>query len=682
MRVTMKRQLVWRSGRQTVTTANPVQDADSPGKAGWPSFPGGRLPEPESAARKLVIRCVGLLAIVVSLAYLVWRALFTIDLGVWWASIPFFGLEAYALFSLALFTFSLWDIGSARPARPVNTSAARIAVLIPTYNESREVLLPTLAAAVALRPDHDTWVLDDGSRPAVKQLARELGVRYLARPQHKDAKAGNINHALSVVDAAFIAILDADHVASPDFLTNTLGYFDDPRVALVQTPQDFYNVDSFEHGQVSLEDEAPEEKACFHEEALFYRVIQPGKNRWGAAFWCGTGAVVRIAALREVGGVATGTITEDIHTTVRLHRRGWKTIYHNEVLARGLAARTAAEYQLQRLRWGIGAMQVLRLENPLTVSGLRLTQRVAYASTLLGWFEPWRSLGYLLMPLVVLFTGAVPIRAHPIAFLAAFGTTFALQQVALRLLSRGRHRMVPSVVFDLVRMTPSLLATLSLVRRSRSRFTVTPKGPLSGERRRGKVPPLLSGLVLFSLLGMVWFGLTAAGHTPLRYGVPWAAYGAAFWTTLNTMLVLTAIFRIRSLKFGTERRSSVRFKTTLAGALDGMPCTIHDLSLTGAFVSLAASQENFADLGILTINLGGSRLRLRTGVRSRHPLGSGETMFGLQLLDDQEPEQARLALALFNGQTAWRIEPNVAPESRDRARPKARVGVGTPAGAR
>jgi cellulose synthase (UDP-forming) len=235
----MKRQVVWRSCRQTVTAANPVQDVDSPGKAGLPSFPGGRLPEPESAARKLVIRSVGLLAIVASLAYLLWRALFTIDLGVWWASIPLFGLEAYALFSLALFAFSLWDVGSVRPARPVNTSAARIAVLIPTYNESREVLLPTVAAAVALRLDHDTWVLDDGSRPAVKQLAGELGARYLARPQHKDAKAGNINHALSVVDADFIAILDADHVASPDFLTNTLGYFDDPRVALVQTPQDF-----------------------------------------------------------------------------------------------------------------------------------------------------------------------------------------------------------------------------------------------------------------------------------------------------------------------------------------------------------------------------------------------------------------------------------------------------------
>jgi len=655
---------------------------ESRGKAGLPSFAGGGIREPESAGQKLMIRSVGLLAIVVSFAYLLWRALFTIDLGVWWVAIPFFGLEAHALLSLALFTFSLWDMDSVQPGRPVNSTAARIAVLIPTYNESLEVLLPTVAAAVALRPDHETWVLDDGNRPEVRQLAGELGARYLARPQHKDAKAGNVNHALGLVDADLIAILDADHVATPDFLTKTLGYFDDPRVALVQTPQDFYNLGSFEHGDADLEAEPSKERDVFHEEALFYRVIQPSKNRWGGAFWCGTGAVVRVAALREVGGVATGTITEDIHTTVRLHRRGWKTIYHNEVLARGLAARTAAEYQLQRLRWGTGAMQLLLLENPLTVSGLRLTQRIAYAATLLGWFEPWRSLGYLLLPLVVLFTGAVPIRADPVTFLVAFGTTFTLQQLALRLLSRGYHRVILSIVFDLVRMTPSLLATLSLIRQSRARFRVTPKGRLSGERQRGKVSPLLAGIVVLSLLSMVWFALTVAGYTPLRYGVSWAAYGAAFWATLNTMLVLAAIFRIRSLRFGAERRSSVRFKTALAGALDDMPCTIRDLSLTGAFVSLAASQESFADPGILAIDVGGSRLRLRAGVRSRRPLGSGETVFGLQFLDGQEHEQARLALALFNGQTGWRIETQVAPGSRRRTRPRALAGVGVPAGSR
>ena len=216
--------------------------------------------------------------------------------------------------------------------------------------------------------------------------------------------------------------------------------------------------------------------------------------------------------MREIGGVATETITEDIHTTIRLHRQGWKTVYHNEVLARGLAADTADQYQLQRLRWGTGAMQVLRVENPLIVPGLRLTQRLSYVSTLAGWFEAWRSLGYVLLPIVVLFTGGVPIRAHPLVFGIAFGVTFTLQQIALRLLSRGHHPLFLPIVFDLVRMTPNLLATLSLVRTGPLKFRVTPKGRSDDERRRANTSPLLTGIALLSVAAAIWFILTVAGH--------------------------------------------------------------------------------------------------------------------------------------------------------------------------
>ncbi len=120
----------------------------------------------------------------------------------------------------------------------------------------------------------------------------------------------------------------ADHVAEPELLEKTLGYFDDPRVALVQTPQDFYNLGSFEYF------------GPHNEQNVFYRILQPARNRWNAAFWCGTGGIVRLRALRQVGGLATESITEDIHTTIRLHRAGWKTVYHNEPHARGLAAST------------------------------------------------------------------------------------------------------------------------------------------------------------------------------------------------------------------------------------------------------------------------------------------------------------------------------------------------------
>src|SRR6266545_455082 len=164
-------------------------------------------------------------ALTVSAVYLGWRAAATIDLSVWWLSLATYLLELHAVVGLGLYAFSLWNLGAGPRARPARKTPLRVAVLIPTWSEPSEVLAPTIAAAVALRPAHETWVLDDG-----------------------------------------------DHVARPNFLTDTIGYFDDPRVALVQTPQDFYNLESFEHSRTAARD-------GFSEQSLFYRAILPGKNR-------------------------------------------------------------------------------------------------------------------------------------------------------------------------------------------------------------------------------------------------------------------------------------------------------------------------------------------------------------------------------------------------------------------
>jgi cellulose synthase (UDP-forming) len=626
--------------------------------AGWfrATVPGRDLPLPESGRRRLLIRAVAVIALAATLVYLSWRLAATIPLDVWWLSIPLFVLEVHAALGLALFTFSLWDVDRRPATDDVARTDRRIAVLVPTYNEGLEVLVPTVAAALAMRVAHETWVLDDGDRPDVARLAADLGARYLTRPDHDHAKAGNLNHALTTIDADLIAVLDADHVASPDFLAHTLGYFEDPRVALVQTPQEFYNLESFEHerGPHTHLAERPDDASTlrFHEQTLFYRILQPGKNRWDAAFWCGTGAVVRVAALRDVGGVATDTITEDIHTTIRLHRHGWRTVYHNEVLARGLAASDAATYQLQRHRWGTGAMQVLRRENPLVVSGLTVPQRLSYAATLLGWFDAWRSLGYLILPPIVLATGAVPIKADPLTFAIAFVTTFALGQLALRVLSRGTHRPVLSILFELVRMTPNLLATLTLFTNRRATFRVTPKGRTGTGRVRAHVPRLLVGMLALSVIAVGWYAATLAGLTPTRYTVPWAAHAAFGWTLVNVALVWLAIGRVRSTEFAGERRSSVRFTTDLSGRLDGIEAWVRDLSLTGARVEVPDSTV-VAERGRLVVDADPARaITLEGRSRSTWTDEEGRTMIGFEFDPGQFEERGRLALALFGANAA------------------------------
>ena len=616
-----------------------------------PRFPDGASSD-SPRILDLVTRAVAVLALIVTAAYLVWRAVATVDLAVWWLSIPLYVLELHAAVGLGLYTFSLWDVHAGPRARPVRESRLRVAVLIPTWNEPPEVLAPTIAAAVALQPVHETWVLDDGDRPHVARLAGDLGARYLRRPDRSHAKAGNLNHAFDVVQADVVAVLDADHVARPDFLVNTLGYFDDPRVALVQTPQDFYNLESFEHSRTAASD-------GFNEQSLFYRAILPGKNRWQAAFWCGTNALVRVSALREVGGVATETVTEDIHTTIRLHTKGWRTVYHNEVLARGLAAAGAGQYLLQRHRWGTGAMQVLKADNPLTAPGLTLPQRLAYAFTLLGWFDAWRSLGYLLIPVGVLLTGAVPIHAPLRSFALAFGATFALQQLALWLLGRGWQRPWLAILFDLVRLPSNLAATMTLFGRRTTQFKVTPKGRTGERPHRTPAPRILSALVVVSGLTAVWFVATIAGRTPLHYSVRAAAFAAAGWLAINLALVTAAIARIRAIRYGAERRASVRFPVSLPAQLDSASCTARDLSLTGARVSAPSPLPG--EPSTLVLEAPGRAVALRCAVRARIDHPDGSQIVAVEFQPGQWPAIGELTHLLFNAGVGLDVVPEPVP---------------------
>jgi cellulose synthase (UDP-forming) len=304
----------------------------------------------------------GVTAVLALIAYLTWRVAFTIPAGgsdevAAWALVSF---EALPLLGLVVRVVTLWNIDSRAPRQVTEVPAGmRVVVLIPTYNEPVEVIAPTIAAACAIDPVHETWVLDDGDREWVKELAEAYGARYVRRDVHDHAKAGNINNALEVMsreaaeeggrDFDVIAVLDCDHVPLPTFLTATLGWFDDPDVALVQAPQSFYNGGAFDDDGAS------------GEQGVFFHVLMAARNHDGAGpFWCGSTSLLRTSALREVGGVATDTIVEDMHTTLGLIKRGWKTVYHHQTLAVGLAPATPEQYLVQRTRWDSVRCRCLR----------------------------------------------------------------------------------------------------------------------------------------------------------------------------------------------------------------------------------------------------------------------------------------------------------------------------------
>ena len=614
-------------------------------------FPLTNLPPPEPIGKKRRTQAIAIVAFLVSVSYVTWRVIATLNLTVWWISIPLIILEIHATLGFAMLTVNLWDLDGLTPTAERTCTESKIAVLIPTYNESEEIILPTVAAAVSMRLPHNTWILDDGNRSWLANLADDLGANYVARPKHDHAKAGNVNYVLPQINADLVAILDADHVASEDFLSNTVGYFDDPRVALVQTPQDFYNLDSFEH------------RDSYNEQRLFYRAFEPGRNRWNAAFCCGTGAIFRKIALEEVGGLATDTITEDIHTTLRLHRHGWRTVYHNEVLAHGLAAANAEQYLSQRLRWGTGAMQLLRKENPAFVSGLTLMQRISYLTTLTGWFDAWRSLGYILAPLVVLWTGAVPIRASISVFVTFFLSALLVQRYAMRRLCRDMAPQGIATVFELVRMPANLKATLHLLVDRQHSFTVTSKGKTGDRRKRIPVPVLLWILIGAVGLTFVWTVATLLKLTPLRYDVPWLAYGSLIWLVVNGALLVAAIKRIRSERFGAERRAAVRFDVAAPACFNNENVSLLDVSLTGAKVKVVSAVVNvlLGDQGILLFNLGEHTYPIKVVIRgvssSVATSGQQSQVLGVEYVPGQTRARAALALALFQTGLQPIIEP-------------------------
>ena len=220
----------------------------------------------ETPLRRLYLHVVALGAVLTTMIYLIWRIGWTMPSGAaLWIAIPFLALELHGFLALVLFVITTWDVSPERPRVRAPLRSGRppsVTALIATYNEQLEVLLPTVAAVLAMDGEHETWVLDDGGRPEVAEMAAALGARYIARPRHEHAKAGNLNHALQLMQAEeadgrsgidIIAVLDCDHVPLPSFLTATLGWFVDAQIALVQGPQAFYNSGAFDDDGVTGE---------------------------------------------------------------------------------------------------------------------------------------------------------------------------------------------------------------------------------------------------------------------------------------------------------------------------------------------------------------------------------------------------------------------------------------------
>jgi len=416
----------------------------------------------------LLLRTLAIVALLWGVGYLAWR----IGWSSQGASPVAYGMllltEIYGLWALGTLAWFSW---SRPPAvRPPATPGRTVDVYVCTYDEPHEVIAATLAGCRALTYPHTTYLLDDGKRPEMAELARLAGAEYLTRPDNSHAKAGNINAALSRTEGELVLMLDADHVPMPDALDAMVGYFDDERMALVQSPHDFFNHDSVQHYVVGR-----------HEQSLFYRVVCPGKDRHGAAYWCGSAALIRRQALLEIGGVATETIAEDFHTTIRMQRHGWKSRYHDEVLVQGLAPHDLDGYLLQRDRWARGNLAVFTLpESPLRAKELKPLQRLSYFASLFAYLAPPMRLLLMATLGLVMWTGELPMKISVPALAALWLPYVTLNLGAGSALARGYMKIGETAHYELLTMEIYTRALRCIFRPGHTAFKVTPKQGTGG----------------------------------------------------------------------------------------------------------------------------------------------------------------------------------------------------------
>lgn len=462
-------------------------------------------------------------------------------------------------------------------------------VFIPTYNESLDVVRPTVVAALDLDWPRDklrVYVLDDGRRSDFAAFCEKVGAIHLTRDDNRHAKAGNINAALKQTSAEYVAIFDADHIPTRSFLQMTMGALvADPGLAMVQTPHHFFSADPFERN-LEVFRESP------NEGELFYGLLQDGNDYWNATFFCGSCAVLNRAALEEIGGVAVETVTEDAHTSLKMHRRGWRTAYINIPQAAGLATESLSAHVGQRIRWARGMAQIFRLDNPFFGRGLGIGQRLCYGTAMLHFFYGFPRLVFLTAPLAFLLLDARIIAAQGLMIIS-----FALPHLLCailtnsRLQGRFRHSFFAEVYETVLAVFIIIPTTLAIIRPHSGAFNVTAKGGIVDRDYFDKdlAKPYL-WLFLINTFGVI-FGVVRLLFFDPDVDTLYITMG---WTVFNLVLIGAAL-RVASEK--RQIRHTVRVACQVPASIqrerDGatLETTTLNLSYGGAAVHLPDNHD-------------------------------------------------------------------------------------------
>ncbi|HXS37875.1 MAG TPA: glycosyltransferase, partial [Flavipsychrobacter sp.] len=283
--------------------------------------------------------------------------------------------------------------------------------ILTTYcaGEPFDMLEQTLTAIQNITYPHTAWCCDEADDIQVKQLCLRLGVRHVTRIVKKDAKAGNINNALQFATGELCVVLDPDHVPARGFLDEVVDYFNDSSVGFVQIVQAYYN-----------QEESLVAKGAAQQTYPFYGPMMMTMHTYGTVQAIGANCTFRRSALDSIGGHASG-LAEDMHTAMKLHAAGWRSVYVPAILTRGLVPATMSSYYKQQLKWSRGTWELLFVTYPKLFSKFTWRQKIHYITLPFHYLSGFIFFINFLIPVISLFTGYIPLGMDVLSFfLAAF----------------------------------------------------------------------------------------------------------------------------------------------------------------------------------------------------------------------------------------------------------------------
>ncbi|WP_408647500.1 glycosyltransferase family 2 protein [Streptomyces geranii] len=484
------------------------------------------------------------------------------------------GTRAVGVLSGAVSTLVARD-----PVPVVPKTGLRLAFLTTCVpgREPLEMVRATLEAAVRVRHRGElhVWLLDEGDDPELRLLCERLGVNHFSRqgvirwnqrsgPNRMHSKHGNYNAWLEEHghNYEFLASVDTDHIPLPNYLERILGYFRDEDVAFVSSPQVYGNNDSWIT------------RAAESQQYLFHAVTQRAGNQYGAPMLVGTNNVIRIKALKGVGGFHD-SITEDLATSLAVHRSRnpdtgsrWRSVYTPDVLAVGEGPNNWTDYFTQQLRWSRGTYEAIVKQLPLSLFSLSPGRLFHYLLMLA--FYPLAALNLLLSAascFILVWLGTGSIDVDPGVWLMLYGNASALQ-IGLYIWNR-RHNVSPhepegsggvaGMVMSVLASPIYLRAAFDTLLRRSSHFVVTPKGDSASN---DTIRTFRQHLVWAALFGVTALYGALQGGTAGTVGAVWSFFGLINSILAPALWITTRYRTARAIRRGRDRgRDATKVET-------------------------------------------------------------------------------------------------------------------------